>query len=413
MTSLRQHLIDPEVCIRCNTCEENCPVEGAIEHNDDNYVVNADLCNYCMSCIAPCPTGAIDNWREVNASDAYSLEDQYSWDELPEQIELVNVESSDSADEASADASEDEATQILDVAHAGNGAVPAPQTASKPKINLWTRDNPAKATVTGNYRITEEGTESDIHHIVLDFGSQSFPVLEGQSIGVIPPGTDAKGKPHIVRLYSISSPRDGERQGYNNLSLTVKRVRYEAEGATNEGVGSSYMCDLKKGDEVQVTGPFGSTFLMPNDPDANLLMICTGTGAAPFRAMTERRRRLAGNGKGKMLMFFGARSPSELPYFGPLQKVPAELLDQELVFSRMVKADENEKEYVQDRMMKRADSVAALLKDELTHIYICGLKGMEQGVEKSFEKICAANGMSWSDIRTELKAEGRYHIETY
>jgi len=403
MTSLRQHLIDPEVCIRCNTCEENCPVEGAIEHNDDNYVVNADLCNYCMSCIAPCPTGAIDNWRVV--SDAYSLDEQYSWEELPDEIELVNLEEGEAGDS--------EATEILDVAHAGSGAVPAPATASVPQVNLWTRDNPAKAKVTGNFRITEEGTESDIHHIVLDFGSQSFPVLEGQSIGIIPPGVDAKGKPHLVRLYSIASARDGERPGYNNLALTVKRVTFDADGEIKQGVGSGYMCDLQKGDEVQVTGPFGSTFLMPNDPDANLMMICTGTGAAPFRGMTERRRRLNSNGKGKMMLFFGARTASELPYFGPLQKLPASLLDQELVFSRMVRADENEKEYVQDRMLKRADDVAAMLSDVNTHIYICGLKGMEQGVEESFTRICAAKGMDWNVIRSSLKSQGRYHIETY
>lgn len=399
MTSLRQHLIDPEVCIRCNTCEENCPVEGAIEHNDDNYVVNADHCNGCMSCIAPCPTGAIDSWRMV--TKAYSLEDQYSWDELPEEIELENLEEGE--------AGNSEATEILDVAHAGSGAVPAPATASTPQVNLWTREKPAIAKVTGNFRITDEDTESDIHHIVLDFGSQSYPVLEGQSIGIIPPGVDAKGKPHLVRLYSIASARDGERPGYNNLALTIKRVTFEADGEQKQGVGSGYMCDLQKGDEVQVTGPFGSTFLMPNDPDANLMMICTGTGAAPFRGMTERRRRLAANGKGKMMLFFGARTPAELPYFGPLQKVPAGLLDQELVFSR----SGDEKEYVQDRMLKRADDVAALLADSNTYIYICGLKGMEEGVEASFTQICAEKGMDWSALRAELKSQGRYHIETY
>ena len=60
----KQHLIDPEICIRCNTCEETCPID-AVTHDDNNYVVNAEICNYCMDCISPCPTGAIDNWRVV------------------------------------------------------------------------------------------------------------------------------------------------------------------------------------------------------------------------------------------------------------------------------------------------------------------------------------------------------------
>jgi hypothetical protein len=38
-----------------------------------------------------------------------------------------------------------------------------------------------------------------------------FPVLEGQTIGIVPPGTDSQGRPHFVRLYSVASPRDGER----------------------------------------------------------------------------------------------------------------------------------------------------------------------------------------------------------
>jgi benzoyl-CoA 2,3-dioxygenase component A len=116
---------------------------------------------------------------------------------------------------------------------------------------------------------------------VLDFGNASFPVLEGQTIGILPPGLDANGKPHHVRLYSVASPRDGERPGYNNLSLTVKRVTEDHEGKAAQGVGSNYLCDLKKGDKVNVVGPYGTSFLMPNHPGSNLLMICTGTGSAP------------------------------------------------------------------------------------------------------------------------------------
>ena len=79
---IKQHLIDPEICIRCHTCEETCPLE-AITHNDDNVVVDASICNYCMDCIPVCPTGSIDNWRVV--LEPYSVEEQLEWMELPEQ----------------------------------------------------------------------------------------------------------------------------------------------------------------------------------------------------------------------------------------------------------------------------------------------------------------------------------------
>ena len=82
---IRQHLIDPEICIRCNTCEATCPV-GAITHDARNYVVDAGKCDLCMACIPPCPTGSIDNWRVVPRADAYGVEAQFGWDSLPAEL---------------------------------------------------------------------------------------------------------------------------------------------------------------------------------------------------------------------------------------------------------------------------------------------------------------------------------------
>ena len=390
----KQHLIDPEICIRCNTCEATCPV-GAITHDDNNYVVDATKCNFCLDCISPCPTGSIDNWRVVERT--WSVNDQYGWSELPAQEDLGDTTS------VTAQAVEDDVEKLLASAHAGlGGKAVAPASASKPAVNLLRRDKPAIATVQGNFRITAAGTESDIRHIVLGFGESILPVLEGQSIGIVPPGGRADGKPHDIRLYSVASARDGEKRNANNIGLTIKRV----EG----GVGSNYMCDLKVGDKVQVTGPFGATFLMPNDANVNVIMICTGTGSAPFRAFTERRRRAAPGAPGKFALFFGARTPQELPYFGPLQKVPNSLLEKHLVFSRIPGA---EKEYVQDRLRTESASVGELLGSDQTHIYICGLKGMESGVDEALADICRKHGAEWSELKPLMRAQGRFHVETY
>jgi benzoyl-CoA 2,3-dioxygenase component A len=207
-----------------------------------------------------------------------------------------------------------------------------------------------------------------------------------------------------MRLYSVCSPRDGERPNTNHRALTVKRV------TAPRGVASNYLCDLAKGDSVAVMGPFGATFLMPDDPDADIVMICTGTGAAPFRGFTERRRRLASGARGRLYLFFGARTPEELPYFGPLRKVPAALLEQELVFSRLPGAA---KEYVQDRMLARADRLSPLLHRETTHVYVCGLAGLEAGVDAAFAAIAAAEGIDWPTLRTRMREAGRFHLETY
>jgi benzoyl-CoA 2,3-dioxygenase component A len=238
-------------------------------------------------------------------------------------------------------------------------------------------------------------------------------VLEGQSIGIVPPGVAADGRAHVARQYSIASARNGERPGYNNLALTVKRVTRDHAGRPVRGVASNYLCDLQVGDTVQVIGPFGTSFLMPNHPKSNILMICTGTGSAPMRAMTEWRRRLRKTGRfegGKLALFFGARTPQELPYFGPLQSLPKDFIDINLAFSR---TPGQPRRYVQDAMRERAVDVAELLKDVHTFVYVCGLKSMEEGVVLALRDIAEEAGLSWDTLGPTLRREGRLHLETY
>ena len=108
--------------------------------------------------------------------------------------------------------------------------------------------------------MTEVGGDSDTRHLVLDFGHMPVPVLEGQSSGVVPPGVDASGRPRHARQYSVASPRNGERPGYNNLSLTIKRVLVDHQDRPIRGAASNYLCDLQVGDAVQIIGLFGTSF---------------------------------------------------------------------------------------------------------------------------------------------------------
>ena len=421
---LKQHLIDPEICIRCNTCEAICPV-GAITHDSRNYVVRADICNGCMDCISPCPTGSIDNWRMMPKVKAYSIEEQLTWDDLPTELSAEALTEAGASPEASVSAADvlPQASSVpVDLPgqsafnSASLGSTLPPWSAAHAYTNLYGPKSAEKtitATVTGNVRVTEVGKEYDTHHIVLDFGKIPFPVLEGQSIGILPPGADDGGRAHHARQYSIASPRNGERPGYNNLSLTIKRVLEDHNGKPVRGVGSNYMCDLKVGDKVQVIGPFGTSFLMPNHPGSHIVMICTGTGSAPMRAMTEWRRRLRQSGKfesGKLMLFFGARSQEELPYFGPLQNLPKDFIDANFAFSR---TPGQPKRYVQDAMRERAADLAKLLADANTHFYVCGLKSMEEGVLLALRDVAAQHGLAWDLIGPSLKKEGRLHLETY
>lgn len=416
---IQQHLIDPEICIRCNTCEATCPV-GAITHDDRNYVVKADVCNGCMACISPCPTGSIDNWRTMPRVQAYPIEEQLTWDELPpeltpEQLAAAGVNGAAAAapGQSGPEPAADPEPGSVPFNSAQYGASMPPWSAAHAYTNLYSPKTPTTATVAGNFNCTEAGFDSETHHVVLDFGAMPFPLLEGQSVGIVPPGQDALGRPHQPRQYSVASPRNGERPGYNNLSLTVKRVTEDHQGNPVRGICSNYVCDLKVGDTVQVVGPFGSSFLMPNHPRSHIVMVCTGTGSAPMRAMTEWRRRLRNSGKfegGKLMLFFGARTQQELPYFGPLQNLPKDFIDIHLAFSR---TPGQPKKYVQDLMRERAADLAALLQDGASHFYVCGLKSMEQGVVLALRDIATGAGQDWEGIAATLKREGRLHLETY
>jgi benzoyl-CoA 2,3-dioxygenase component A len=416
---INQHLIDPEICIRCNTCEATCPV-GAITHDSRNYVVDAEKCNLCMACVPPCPTGSIDNWRQMPRVRAYTVAEQFGWDALPAELPPEQLAEAGAAADAelapAAPASAPSGGTEPVFTGASWGATVPPWSAAHAYTNLYgpkAQEKSITATVSGNVRVTEVGREYDTHHIVLDFGTMPFPVLEGQSIGIIPPGTDANGRPHHARQYSIASPRNGERPGYNNVSLTIKRVLEDHQGNPVRGVASNYMCDLKVGDAVQVIGPFGASFLMPNHPRSHIVMICTGTGSAPMRAMTEWRRRLRQSGKfesGKLMLFFGARTKEELPYFGPLTNLPKDFIDINFAFSRTPGAP---KRYVQDLMRERAADLGPLLADPNACFYVCGLKSMEDGVVLALAEIARESGLDWEAIGAAMKREGRLHLETY
>ena len=184
----------------------------------------------------------------------------------------------------------------------------------------------------------------------------------------------------------------------------MKRVLEDHQGRPVRGVASNYLCDLEVGDKVQVIGPFGVSFLMPNHPRSAIVMICTGTGSAPMRAMTEWRRRLRKSGKfegGKLMLFFGARTKEELPYFGPLGNLPKDFIDINFAFSR---TPGQPKRYVQDLMRARAADLAPLLSDPNAYFYVCGLKAMEEGVVLALRDVARERGPRLGDDRRVAQA---------
>tara|TARA_R110000782_G_scaffold101029_16_gene187629 strand:+ start:1834 stop:2811 length:978 start_codon:yes stop_codon:yes gene_type:complete len=224
-----------------------------------------------------------------------------------------------------------------------------------------------------------------VRHVEIDVSGTPLEGawLAGQSFGVVPPGTDPKGRPHKLRLYSIASPSRGERGDGTILATTVKRTidEHQDDHTLFLGVCSNYLCDLQEGDKVHLTGPAGKRFLLPADPDRHdYLFIATGTGIAPFRGMLADLGVAAYSGRASLVM--GAPYRTDLLYDAELRAMEREhaWFTYRTAISREITDNQPRPMYVQDRVEADAADLRPMLSSDRTLIYICGIAGMELGV---------------------------------
>ena len=292
-------------------------------------------------------------------------------------------------------------------------------------VNTYKPKTPFMGTVTENYSLLTDGAIGRVQHITFDLagGEPQLEYVEGQSIGIIPEGNDANGKPNKLRLYSIASTRHGDTYNDSTVSLCVRQLEYKNEaGEQIYGVCSTYLCDIEPGTKVKITGPVGKEMLLPEDEDANIIMLATGTGIAPMRTylrrMFESKERKA-NGwsfKGKAWLFMGAPKTANLLYDDDFNNYLKEYPDNFRYTKAISREEQNSKGgrmYIQDRVSEHADEIFAMIEDPKTHVYMCGLRGMEPGIDEAMAAAAAAKGLDWKELRPQLKKADRWHVETY
>ncbi|HEY9687806.1 MAG TPA: ferredoxin-NADP reductase [Coleofasciculaceae cyanobacterium] len=282
--------------------------------------------------------------------------------------------------------------------------------------NIYKPNAPLEARVIKHERLTAPDSSNDVRHIVFDISGSELHYVEGQSIGILPPGTDETGKPHKLRLYSIASPAVGDDGAGKTVSLCVKRaITIDSEtGKEYHGVCSSYLCDLKVGESSKLTGPVGKSFLIPDTPDANLIMIATGTGIAPFRAFLHNRYNQRKNEKGQAWVFFGAQTRKDYLYAEEMAEFAKhDTCHIVTAFSREEKNPQGGRMYVQHRLAEHGATLFNLLKQPQTYLYICGLRGMESGIIEGLQEAATQQGIDWNQFFEQLKAEKRWHVEVY
>ena len=288
-------------------------------------------------------------------------------------------------------------------------------------VNTYKPKNPLIGKCVENTELVKEGGIGRVRHLTFDVSDSELRYLEGQSIGIIPPGKDENGKPHKLRLYSIASTRYGDHGDENSVSLCVRELVYQ-HPETNEtiyGVCSSYLCNLDQGADVTITGPVGKEMLLPEDPNATIIMMATGTGIAPYRAYLRRMFQEKHDDykfNGFAWLIFGVPYQENILYQEELEEMQKEFPDNfrlTYALSREQKTADGKKMYIQNRVAEQVSEIWDLIQHENTHTYICGLKGMENGIDEALSAEAEKHGEDWATFQKSMKKAGRWHVETY
>ncbi len=272
-----------------------------------------------------------------------------------------------------------------------------------------TRRYPAK--LVSSARITPRDCEAEVRHLTFQLPNGGFPFVEGQSIGVLAPGPHAFGNPYHLRLYSIASPREGEDRKPGTLSICVRRCFYidDVSGERYPGKASNFLCDAQVGDTIQIAGPYGSRFEMPKDDRANLLMIGTGTGIAPFRAFVKHIFEGHKTWKGHVLLFYGAKVGMEALYMNDVNRDLGLYYDNDSfrAFEALSPRPAFDIPPELDKaIVQNSYEVWELIQHPKTHVYLAGLSEAARQFDKAMS-IAAGLPATWYEKRAELAAEGR------
>ena len=292
-------------------------------------------------------------------------------------------------------------------------------------VNTWKNKAPYTAKVVSCKRIVGPEATGETCHIIFDHKGD-MPYWEGQSYGVIPPGTNPKNnKPHTVRLYSIASSRYGDSMSGKTSSLCVRRATYwdpemGADDPAKKGVCSNFLCDAKAGEDVKMTGPSGKVMLMPEEKqDTDYIMVATGTGIAPYRGFVRRlftETTPAGEAyKGLAWLFLGVANSDATLYDEEWQAALSKYPDNfrlDYALSREEKNKKGGKMYIQDKVEEYADEIFERLENGAV-MYFCGLKGMMPGIQDMLKEVCRKKGLDYEEFTKGLKKSGQWRVEVY
>ncbi len=276
----------------------------------------------------------------------------------------------------------------------------------------YDRERRHAATLVSSERITPASAEAEVRELVLDVEASDTSFGVGQSIGVLAPGSPDFGHEHHFRLYTVADRPEAGTGGRTRLRICVRRCHYidEYSGERFAGVASNYLCDLRPGDPLVLTGPYPLPFGVPHELDANLLLIGSGTGIAPFRAFVKHLYQDVPEWRGRIWLFYGARSGLEMLYMNDEKDDCVQYYDRETfeAFKALSPRPEWDAPIAWEAaMQERGEEIWEMLGSPRTYVYVAGLEKMIGELGAVFAKL-AGSKERWERRKAELMAGGRW-----
>ena len=268
------------------------------------------------------------------------------------------------------------------------------------------------AKILSSEPLTEQGADVEVRELVMEVEDHDFNFELGQSIGVLVQGPREFGRPEHLRLYTVADLPSADGPGNPQVTIAVRRCNYidDYSGEEYIGINSNYLCDRRPGDKIKIIGPFGIPFKVPEDRNANLLLIGLGTGIAPFRALVKHIYRNVGDWKGKIRLLYGAQSGLELLYMNNQRDDFTNYYDEgtfeafKALSPRPNWADPIAWDYA---IEDRADEIANLLTDDHTYVYVAGQQRIRDALDRLFSRMSGSEE-SWAKRKKELIEQGRW-----
>ena len=269
-----------------------------------------------------------------------------------------------------------------------------------------------QANVISSERITPEDSDIEVRELTLDIDEPDFELKLGQSVGVLAPGNKEFGQKHHFRLYSVADLPERGPSGLQRIKIAVRRASYidKYSGEEYPGVASNYLCDLLPGDTIVMSGPYGLAFEVPEEMDANLILIGTGTGIAPFRAFVKHIYQNVPEWKGTITLFYGGRSGLELLYMNDERDDFTQYYDSDTFHA--FKALSPRPAWAapidwDEALTQQGEKLWDLLGLPNTYVYVAGLEKMRAELDNAFSEL-AGSEYKWARRRAELVAGGRW-----